>query len=136
MRNLRKNQSLALGFQSEPPPRRLNCPRSLEIASLLGETGLAEAFLKLNLIARQAPRFPRAAFRDLECPLNVCAVRRRRFPVGASPTRQPLQPEATGAARACVARELSELVAEGAVTAVLVTHDLARRSRRRRGGSF
>ena len=34
---------------------------------------------------------------DLECPLNVCAVTRRRFPVGASPTRQPLQPEATGA---------------------------------------
>ena len=31
------------------------------------------------------------------CPLRVCAVERRRFPVGASPTRQPLQPEATGA---------------------------------------
>jgi hypothetical protein len=29
--------------------------------------------------------------------LRVCAVTRRRFPVGASPTRQPLQPEATGA---------------------------------------
>src|SRR5438477_5838757 len=29
--------------------------------------------------------------------LWVCAVKRRRFPVGASPTRQPLQPEATGA---------------------------------------
>jgi hypothetical protein len=29
-------------------------------------------------------------------PLWVCAVTRRRFPVGASPTRQPLQPEATG----------------------------------------
>jgi hypothetical protein len=28
---------------------------------------------------------------------RVCAVKRRRFPVGASPTRQPLQPEATGA---------------------------------------
>jgi hypothetical protein len=28
----------------------------------------------------------------------VCAVKRRRFPVGARPTRQPLQPEATGAA--------------------------------------
>src|SRR5258707_7910496 len=28
----------------------------------------------------------------------ACAVRRRRFPVGASPTRQTLQPEATGAA--------------------------------------
>ena len=44
--------------------------------------------------------------------------------MGASPTRQPLQPEATGAARACVARELAALVAEGAVTAVLVTHDV------------
>src|SRR6266542_3257694 len=30
-------------------------------------------------------------------PFRVCAVTRRRFPVGASPTRQPLQPEATGA---------------------------------------
>jgi hypothetical protein len=30
-------------------------------------------------------------------PVRVCAVKRRRFPVGASPTRQPLQPEATGA---------------------------------------
>ena len=27
----------------------------------------------------------------------ACAVIRRRFPVGESPTRQPLQPEATGA---------------------------------------
>ena len=33
-----------------------------------------------------------------QCRLRVCAVTRRRFPVGASPTRQPLQPEATGAA--------------------------------------
>src|ERR1700722_638206 len=30
-------------------------------------------------------------------PLFACAVRRRRFPVGASPTRRTLQPEATGA---------------------------------------
>jgi hypothetical protein len=29
---------------------------------------------------------------------GCCAVERRRFPVGVSPTRQPLQPEATGAA--------------------------------------
>jgi hypothetical protein len=29
--------------------------------------------------------------------LGVCAVQRRRFLVGASPTRQVLQPEATGA---------------------------------------
>ena len=34
---------------------------------------------------------------DTEFPLWVCAVERRRFPVGASPTRRPLQPEATGA---------------------------------------
>src|SRR5467141_2054268 len=32
------------------------------------------------------------------CPHLACAVERRRFPVGASPTRQTLQPEATGAA--------------------------------------
>src|SRR5664280_1113357 len=31
------------------------------------------------------------------CPTWVCAVQRRRFPVGASPTRQSLQPEAIGA---------------------------------------
>jgi hypothetical protein len=34
---------------------------------------------------------------DTKCPLWVCAVIRRRFPVGANPTRQPLQPEAIGA---------------------------------------
>src|SRR5271166_3214617 len=33
----------------------------------------------------------------VEWPLFACAVRRRRFPVGASPTRRTLQPEATGA---------------------------------------
>src|SRR5947208_13981182 len=32
-----------------------------------------------------------------ECPGWVCAVQRRRFPVGANPIRQPLQPEAIGA---------------------------------------
>src|SRR5712671_760107 len=34
---------------------------------------------------------------SMEGPFRVCAVKRRRFPVGASPTRQTLQPEATGA---------------------------------------
>src|SRR4029077_4083981 len=34
----------------------------------------------------------------LQCLSWVCAVTRRRFPVGANPTRRPLQPEATGAA--------------------------------------
>src|SRR5882762_4068890 len=42
--------------------------------------------------------FDRTAIRDFtQCPKWVCAVERRRFPVGARPTRQPLQPEATGA---------------------------------------
>src|SRR6202165_5948478 len=31
------------------------------------------------------------------CLFRVCAVTRRRFPVGANPTRQPLQPQAIGA---------------------------------------
>src|SRR5205807_3858080 len=34
---------------------------------------------------------------QLRCLSWACAVKRRRFPVGANPTRQPLQPEATGA---------------------------------------
>src|SRR5258708_648816 len=32
-----------------------------------------------------------------QCPSWVCAVQRRRLPVGANPIRQPLQPEAIGA---------------------------------------
>src|SRR6266446_3932365 len=49
-------------------------------------------------IAKWGP-MPRcmAVFLNRRCPLWVCAVERRRFPVGVSPTRQPLQPEATGA---------------------------------------
>jgi hypothetical protein len=35
--------------------------------------------------------------RDPQWPLDVCAVPRRRFPVGASPTRRTPQPDATGA---------------------------------------
>jgi hypothetical protein len=34
---------------------------------------------------------------SVENPLWGCAVKRRRFPLGVSPARQPLQPEATGA---------------------------------------
>src|SRR5882724_10422979 len=43
------------------------------------------------------PRSSRCCPWQVRCPLRVCAVQRRRFPVGASPTRQPLQPEAIGA---------------------------------------
>ena len=41
---------------------------------------------------RTPRRLDKALFQQL-----ACAVKRRRFPVGARPTRQPLQPEATGA---------------------------------------
>ena len=47
-------------------------------------------------IERRYVRF-RLRMETVECLLRVCAVKRRRFPVGASPTRRPLQPEATGA---------------------------------------
>ena len=47
-------------------------------------------------LSSQAARNLRSNAR-LKCPQRVCAVTRRRFPVGANPTRQPLQPEAIGA---------------------------------------
>src|ERR1035441_3952176 len=47
--------------------------------------------------SREAPPIPILRRSFHECLLLACAVKRRRFPVGASPTRQPLQPEAIGA---------------------------------------
>jgi hypothetical protein len=41
----------------------------------------------------------RLAMSRSACPLHVCAVRRRRFPAGASATRRMLQLEATGAVK-------------------------------------
>ena len=49
-------------------------------------------------IAARANFNSRAVLCRAQRPLLACAVIRRRFPVGASPTRQTLQPEATGAA--------------------------------------
>jgi hypothetical protein len=63
-------------------------------------------------------RYPRNCVvntRDLQRPLNVGAVPRRRFPVGASPTRQPLQPQATG-----VVLEVTKWL-EGIVTSSVFT---------------
>jgi hypothetical protein len=44
-------------------------------------------------------RFNWGSWPGIRCPspLGVCAVQRRRFPVGANPIRQSLQPEAIGA---------------------------------------
>ena len=47
---------------------------------------------QLELIAVECPVFVRR-----KRLLRVCAVTRRRFPVGESPTRQMLQPEVVGA---------------------------------------
>src|SRR5271169_4562732 len=52
-------------------------------------------FLAENIV--EARILMLATYRPGYRPPWVCAVTRRRFPVGASPTRQPLQPEATGA---------------------------------------
>ena len=74
--------------------------------SLTGSAGVADRRSQPRALSEGALAFAVSAYhrckeRDLisvrQCPLNVCAVTRRRFPVGASPTRQPLQPEATGA---------------------------------------
>src|SRR5450759_3829159 len=57
----------------------------------LGRSGEGEDGVTIRLILRSPQT------RACGCPLRVCAVKRRRFPVGASPTRQSLQPEAIGA---------------------------------------
>jgi hypothetical protein len=59
----------------------------LFIAHLLARNSRVEADLVDQLFNSSEKRLAR-----------VCAVTRRRFPVGANPTRRPLQPEATGAA--------------------------------------
>src|SRR3981189_681982 len=62
-------------------------PRRIEVAASSVQASQRDASESRSLT--KAPRLRR--------PLWVCAVERRRFPVGARPTRQRLQPEATGA---------------------------------------
>ena len=70
----------------------------------MAESGNAVSFRGSSRAGTWFPRFwryrsptPNVYGHARKCPLDVCAVTRRRFPVGASPTRQPLPPEATGA---------------------------------------
>ena len=58
---------------------------------------MASASVTIGLHRRLTAAQFRHSERSSQCLLHVCAVPRRRFPVGANPTRQPLQPEATGA---------------------------------------
>ena len=55
-------------------------------------------FLELPSMRPMRSRNKAIAIYVCQCLLWVCAVIRRRFPVGASPTRRTLQPEAAGAA--------------------------------------
>src|SRR4029077_19662002 len=79
---------------AEPAPRVLSFVqgwRARQDSKLCAATPgpiARESLLRVELSIRQAVA---------DCPLFACAVRRRRFPVGASPTRRTLQPEATGA---------------------------------------
>jgi hypothetical protein len=58
------------------------------------------AMLKARTIERRPLKLDiGSAYHRQRCPPSACAVTRRRFPVGASPTRQMLQPEAIGADR-------------------------------------
>ena len=71
--------------------RSLSARARSRIAELEQEIESLQRAEEAIVVATGAPR-------ERGCPGWVCAVTRRRFPVGASPTRQPLQPEATGAA--------------------------------------
>jgi hypothetical protein len=64
--------------------------------SLGRDNRIARRYCKGYPVLHPAPSWPQEL--PLVCLLRVCAVERRRFPVGARPTRQSLQPEATGAA--------------------------------------
>ena len=61
------------------------------------EVSASTEHLSARTSSKRLTSDPDVRRQDLQRPLHVCAVTRRRFPVGASPTRQPLQPEATGA---------------------------------------
>ncbi len=60
------------------------------------QSGAHRLFMGLTAKGRSGSILP-VRHASGEWPLFACAVRRRRFPVGANPTRRTLQPEATGA---------------------------------------
>ena len=72
--------------------------RELVVVEARSDRDFEPAFA--TFVKRQASALvvaPSQLFDSNRDQLLACAVKRRRFPVGASPTRQPLQPEATGA---------------------------------------
>src|SRR5258705_4240006 len=85
---------------------RSPCTRSqIENSTMMAATTRASHSSPISRARRRAPfsilapeRLKESRSNSRVRPLLACAVTRRRFPVGASPTRQTLQPEATGAA--------------------------------------
>jgi hypothetical protein len=67
-----------------------------ELQTLLPRAGTVPAARSTKLEVAELSS-PKDETSHPKCPLMACAVTRRRFPVGASPTRQSLQPEAIGA---------------------------------------
>ena len=88
------------GTGREPAARRLEGdPRQFDLA-------LADAGSQRWV---QGPIYASRAIGP-QCPLRVCAVIRRRFPVGARPPRRTLQPEATGAVMEVTNKETQTVV--------------------------
>ena len=82
-------------FQAAVRPPRPEPPASTQLATAEPGSAPAPAARTGGVAASPASTFGRSASGDVRG--WVCAVERRRFPVGASPTRRPLQPEAIGA---------------------------------------
>jgi hypothetical protein len=86
---------LHVGFGWRPAVQARVEVNKRQILALLGR----EVFCGATQTGHPIQLFVRASNEEarMNVRYRVCAVERRRFPVGASPTRQPLQPEATGA---------------------------------------
>jgi hypothetical protein len=83
---------------SGPPPAVLNQGSCASIAlSAAWRCVLSAAAPPTGAYVRGRRAASGRRDQDGGCLFRVCAVKRRRFPAGASPARRPLQPEATGA---------------------------------------
>src|SRR5271166_7070260 len=91
-----RNARLESDLTRSPSDRRMSAIGATVAFRLRPQSGAHRLFIGATAKGRSGSICPvRQALG--ERPLFACAVRRRRFPVGESPTRRTLQPEATGA---------------------------------------